>query len=127
MELEEKIEELEGSLANLKVEIKGLLIELKELALRGQDPIRQNRPQAMVSAATPYWGARWQRILPPRRAPLTYVYVRIYSFRWLPHGIYRKLCAGAGCSGLGVPDLLKNRTLSITRKNLRRPTWHNRR
>ena len=53
MELEEKIEELEGLLANLKVEIKGLLIELKELALRGQDPIRQNRPQAMVSAATP--------------------------------------------------------------------------
>ena len=55
MELEEKIEELEGSLANLKVEIKGLLIELKELALRAQDPIRQNSPQAMVSAITP-WG-----------------------------------------------------------------------
>jgi len=52
MELEEKIEELEGSLANLKGEIKGLLIELKELALRGQDPIRQNRRQAMVSAPT---------------------------------------------------------------------------
>ena len=52
MELEEKIEELEGSLANLKVEIKGLLIELKELALRGQDPIRQNRPHEMASAAT---------------------------------------------------------------------------
>lgn len=52
MELEEKIEELEGSLANLKVEIKGLLIELKELALRGQDPIRQNRPQTIGSAAT---------------------------------------------------------------------------
>jgi hypothetical protein len=52
MELEEKIEELEGSLANLKVEIKGLLIELKELALRGQDPIRQNHPHQMVSAAT---------------------------------------------------------------------------
>ena len=88
MELEEKIEELEGLLANLKVEIKGLLIELKELALRGQDPIRQNRPQAMVSAATPKGGARWQRIPPPRRAPLAYVYLRIYSFRWLPHGIY---------------------------------------
>ena len=53
MGLEEKFEELEGSLANLKVEIKGLLIDLKELALRGQDPIRQNHPQAMVSAATP--------------------------------------------------------------------------
>ena len=88
MGLEEKIEELEGLLANLKAEIKGLLIELKELALRGQDPIRQNRPQAMVSAATPKGGARWQRIPPPRRAPLAYVYLRIYSFRWLPHGIY---------------------------------------
>ena len=53
MESEEKIEELEGLLANLKVEINGLLIELKELALWGQDPIRQNRPQAMVSGATP--------------------------------------------------------------------------
>ena len=53
MESEEKIEELEGLLANLKVEINGLLIELKELALRGQDPIRQNRPQATVSAVTP--------------------------------------------------------------------------
>ncbi len=51
-ELEEKIRELEGSLANLKVEIKGLLIELKELALRGQDPIRQNSPHELVPTAT---------------------------------------------------------------------------
>ena len=38
MELKERIEELEGSLANLKVEIKGLLVELNELALRGKSP-----------------------------------------------------------------------------------------
>ncbi|MEE3004479.1 MAG: hypothetical protein VX638_03385 [Chloroflexota bacterium] len=50
MKLEEKSEELGGSLANLKVEIKGLLVELKELALLGAGPIRRNRPNQMASA-----------------------------------------------------------------------------
>jgi hypothetical protein len=49
VELEDKIEEMESSLANLKVDIKGLLIELKELAHMGQDPIRLKRPLAIVS------------------------------------------------------------------------------
>ncbi len=52
VELEDKIEELESSLANLKVEIKGLLIELKELGHMGQDPIMQKRPFETVSRAT---------------------------------------------------------------------------
>ena len=51
VDLEDKVEELESSLANLKVEIKDLLVELKELARMGQDPIRQKRPFEMVSGA----------------------------------------------------------------------------
>ena len=51
MELEEKIEVLESALVSLKVEIKGLLIDLKELALRGQDPVRQSPANEKVARA----------------------------------------------------------------------------
>ena len=52
MELEQKVEELEGVLAELKVDIKDLLLDLKELALRGQDPMFLNPPRESVARFT---------------------------------------------------------------------------
>ena len=39
MELEERIEQLENELALIKVDIKQVLVELKELVLRDQNPL----------------------------------------------------------------------------------------
>ena len=39
MELEERIEQLENDLALIKVDIKQVLVELKELVLRDQNPL----------------------------------------------------------------------------------------
>ena len=48
VELEEKIEELESVLAQLKVDIKEVLVELKELALRDQHPMKLKHPKGSV-------------------------------------------------------------------------------
>lgn len=53
VELEEKIEELESVLAQLRVDIKGVLVDLKELASRDQNPIKQKSPSDGVFVATP--------------------------------------------------------------------------
>ncbi len=39
MELEERIEQLENDLALIKVDIKQVLVELKDLVLRDQNPL----------------------------------------------------------------------------------------
>ena len=49
MELEERIELLEQNLAELKLEIKQLLVDLKELALRDQNPLAGDADEAPPS------------------------------------------------------------------------------
>lgn len=51
LELEQKVEELESVLAQLKVDVKGLLVDLKELALRGQDPMTPKSSSESVARA----------------------------------------------------------------------------
>ena len=48
LELEEKVEELESVLAQLKVGIKEFLVDLKELSLRGQNPMMLKPPRESV-------------------------------------------------------------------------------
>ena len=48
VELEEKIEELESVLAQLKVDIKEVLVDLKTLASRGQNPMIIKQPKGSV-------------------------------------------------------------------------------
>ena len=52
LELEEKVEELESVLAQLKVDIKELLVDLKALSLRGQDPMIIKPPRESVARFT---------------------------------------------------------------------------
>ena len=42
--LEEKIEQLESELAEIKVQIHAVLIDLKDLVLRDQDPLADPAP-----------------------------------------------------------------------------------
>ena len=44
-ELDDRVEQLESDLADLKVGIKGLLIDLKELVLREQNPLADPDPE----------------------------------------------------------------------------------
>ena len=52
MELEQKVEELEGVLAQLKVDIQEILVDLKELSLRGQDPMNIRPANESVARVT---------------------------------------------------------------------------
>ena len=45
-ELEERVEQLEGDLTDLKADIKELLVELKVLVLREQNPLADPDPES---------------------------------------------------------------------------------
>ena len=49
LELEEKVEGLESVLAQLKVDIKELLVDFKELSLQGQNPMMLKLPRESVA------------------------------------------------------------------------------
>ncbi len=52
MELEERIDQLENDLALIKVDIKQVLVELKELVLRDQNPL-SGESDEMPAAKSP--------------------------------------------------------------------------
>ncbi len=52
MELEERIDQLENDLALIKVDIKQVLVELKELVLRDQNPL-SGESDEMPTAKSP--------------------------------------------------------------------------
>ena len=52
MELEERIDQLENDLALIKVDVKQVLVDLKELILRDQNPLSGDS-EVMPSAKSP--------------------------------------------------------------------------